>query len=69
MDPVAKGVEPVKCAMDKNIRGIDEDEVFHKDWSDDEERRAKRKLVSASSLTTILWMHNTVIDGLPPSLQ
>lgn len=69
MDQVVKGIEHVQCATDTSARSIDEDEVFHKDWSDDEERRAKRKLVSTPSLTTILWMHNTVIDGLPPSLQ
>ena len=45
MDPVLKEIEPVQYATDKIARTIDEDEIFQRDWSDDEERRAKRKLV------------------------
>lgn len=52
MDRNVKEIEPVQCAMDKIARGIDEDEVFHRDWSDEEERQAKRKLVSVS------WLYN-----------
>jgi hypothetical protein len=42
MDPV---VEPVQRVVDKNTHDIDEIETFHRNWTDDEERRAKRKLV------------------------
>jgi hypothetical protein len=42
MDPV---VEPVQRVADKKTHGVDEIETFHRDWSDDEERRAKRKSV------------------------
>lgn len=45
MDPVVKGIEPVQCGTNKDARSVNEDETFHKDWSEDEERRAKRKLV------------------------
>lgn len=45
MDPVVKENESVQYGPDKIARTIDEDEIFQRDWSDDEERRAKRKLV------------------------
>lgn len=45
MDPDVKEIEPAQYATDKTARSTDEDEVFQRDWSDDEERRAKRKLV------------------------
>ena len=45
MDPVVKGIEPVQGGTDEDARSVDEDETFQKDWSEDEERRAKRKLV------------------------
>ena len=54
MNPVIKGTEPVQCIIDRNVRSIDEDETFRKDWSDDEERRAKRKSVRA------FWIHRTL---------
>ena len=53
MDQVVKEIEPAHHVTDKNDHGINEVENFHRDWTDDEERRAKRKLVSASSCTTI----------------
>lgn len=45
MDPVVKGIEPVQCGTDEDVRSVDEGETFQTDWSEDEERRAKRKLV------------------------
>ena len=45
MDPVVKGIEPVQGGTDEDARSVDEDETFQTDWSEDEERRAKRKLV------------------------
>jgi hypothetical protein len=51
MDPDVKEIEPAQYATDKTARSTDEDEVFQRDWSDDEERRAKRKLVWASGFT------------------
>lgn len=45
MGQVDEGAEPVQRITDKDARSIDEDATFQKDWSEDEERRAKRKLV------------------------
>ena len=62
MTPVEKGIEPAQRVTDKIDHGIDEVETFHRDWTDDEERRAKRKSVSIYCFTTTLSMHSTVID-------
>jgi hypothetical protein len=47
MDPGIKRIEPDQNAVDKDIDGIDpKDHSLQRDWSDLEERQAKRKFVS-----------------------
>jgi hypothetical protein len=47
MDQGIKRIEPEQHAVDNDIDGIDlKDHSLQKDWSDLEERRAKRKFVS-----------------------
>ena len=46
MDASVKGIESSQCVKDNGSHGSDHgDEILQRDWSDDEEQRAKRKLV------------------------
>lgn len=64
MDPkAAKDIEHVQRVTDKTAHGIDEVETFRKDWTNDEERRAKRKLVSTSAFTTTRYTPYSILNG------
>jgi len=62
MDLSIKRIEPDQHAIDNDIDGIDlKDPSLQRDWSDVEERQAKRKFVSPLFKYTIRTMSFTVM--------